>query len=307
MKSIINLMQKIDAKHLFFAGGISAISGLTAAELSGGSLAIWLLFICVVSALIFFALIAIKVAYSLLNTIVTAVKRPRTRSASKSNRNIPLVIVGLITLIAISSLRAQLGGGVAVSIVQACALVMVLYGFGMSWTRKGSKTKKKQATRTVAEPVDSNELIKVWRDILDGKSHSWKPLVAAIVHISNVPDDVIEVAEKTNGFNGSGTNKFPRQLNGYDGVLWIARENTTYEPNHMLIFSPVFDDITDKKWWENTPLMLCPDIESWLELKEATVNTLIIDDNIKVTPLTTDKDFSVLTALLKTKHYKDIK
>ena len=75
----------------------------------------------------------------------------------------------------------------------------------------------------------------------------------------------------------------------------------------MLIFSPVFDDITDKKWWENTPLMLCPDIESWLELKEATVNTLIIDDNIKVTPLTTDKDFSVLTALLKTKHYKDIK
>lgn len=220
-------------------------------------------------------------------------------------KNIPLILVGIILLIAISSLRSQIGGGVVVSVIQVIALIIILYGFGMSWTRKGNKPTKKQAARNVAEPVNSIELISVWREITDGnKTWGWKPIVAAITHVNTIPEDVIGVAEKT---NGSATNKFPRQVNGYDGVLWIARENTAYEPDHMLVFSPVFSNITDKKWWENTPLMLCPNIESWLNLKEATVNTLVIEDNVKFTPLTNDKDFSVLTALLKTKHYKDIK
>jgi len=224
----------------------------------------------------------------------------------KRTKNIPLILVGIVLLIAISSLRSQIGGGAVVSIIQVIALIIILYGFGMSWTRKGdAKSSKRQAVRTTAEPVDSNELIKVWRDITDGnRTWGWKPVIAAIAHVNSIPEDVIGVAEKT---NGSATNKFPRQANGYDGVLWIARENKAYEPDHMLVFSPVFSNITDKKWWENTPLMLCPNIESWLNLKEATVNTLVIDDNIKFTPLTNDKDFSVLTALLKTKHYKDIK
>lgn len=226
-------------------------------------------------------------------------------SKQHKKKNIPLILVGIILFIAISSLRSQIGSGITVSIIQVCALVIVLYGFGMSWTRKGGKPNKKQPSRTDSQPIDSNELIKVWKDITDGeKTWGWKPVVAAIAHISSIPEDVVGVAEKT---NGSATNKFPRQVNGYDGVIWIAREDTAHEPDHMLVFSPVFSDITDKKWWENTPLMLCPNIESWLNLKEATVNTLVIDDNIKMTPLTNDNDFSVLTALLKTKHYKDIK
>lgn len=139
MKALIKSIQKIDAKHLFFAGGISAVSGLAATVFSGSSFAVWLLVICVVSAAIFFALIAIKVAYSLLNSIVSIVKRPHTRNTGKSKRNVPLIVVGLVTLIAISSLRAQLGGGVAVSIIQVCALVIILYGFGMSWTRKNKR------------------------------------------------------------------------------------------------------------------------------------------------------------------------
>ena len=224
---------------------------------------------------------------------------------SKRKKNIPLILIGVVLLLAITSLRSQIGSGLVISIIQVCALVIILYGFGVSWTRKGNKSSKKQASRTVAEPVDSNELIKVWRDITDGNNTwGWKPIVATIAHINSIPEDVINVAEKT---NGSATNRFPKQVNGYDGVLWIAREKTAYEPDHMLVFSPVFSNITDKKWWENTPLMLCPNIEPWLNLKEATVNTLVIDNDIKITPLTNDEDFSVLTALLKTKHYKDIK
>ncbi len=226
-------------------------------------------------------------------------------SSQSKKRNTPLILIGITLLIAISLLRSQIGGGAVVSIIQVIALIMILYGFGMSWTRKSNKSSKKQTARNVADQVDSNELIKVWREITDGNNTwGWKPIVAAITHIDSIPDDVVGVAEKT---NGSATNRFPRQVNGYDGVLWIARENKTYEPDHMLVFSPVFSNITDKKWWENTPLMLCPNIESWLNLKEATVNTLVIDDDVKMTPLTNDKDFSVLTALLKTKHYKDIK
>lgn len=161
MKALINLIQKIDAKHLFFAGGISAASGLAATVLSGSSFAICLLVICVVSALIFFTLIATKMAYSLLNSIVTTVKRPRTRNTGKSKRNIPLITVGLITLIAISSLRAQLGGGVAVSIIQVCALVIILYGFGMSWTRKNKRhdntESKHNRSNSLNERVQASE------------------------------------------------------------------------------------------------------------------------------------------------------
>ncbi len=152
---------------------------------------------------------------------------------------------------------------------------------------------------------DSTELIKVWREITDGdRTWGWKPIIAAIVHINSIPEDVIDVAEKT---NGSASNKFPRQANGYDGILWIARENKPYEPDHMLIFSPVFNNITDKKWWENTPLMLSVDIESWLEIKEVSEKKLVIGDNVKITPLTDDRDFAILAALLKTKKYKDAK
>lgn len=220
-------------------------------------------------------------------------------------RNTPVILIGIILLLAITLLRSQIGGGVVAAIIQVLALVMILYGFGMSWTRKGKKTNKKQTTRSTAQPVDSTELIKVWRDITDGNNTwGWKPIVAAIAHINTIPESVVDVAQKT---NGSAANRFPRQVNGYDGVLWIAREDAPYEPDHMLVFSPVFSDMTDKKWWENIPLMLCPDIESLLDLKEAAVNTLVINDDVKMTPLTNDKDFSVLTALLKTRHYKDLK
>lgn len=223
----------------------------------------------------------------------------------QKKKNIPIILVGVVLLIAITSLRSSIGGGLVVGVIQVCALVIILYGFGMSWTRKGAKIAQRVSTDNSSDIIDSSELIKVWRDITNGgMTHDWKPVIAAIAHINSIPNSVVDVAEKT---NGSAANRFPKQENGYDGVLWIARENTDYKPDHMLIFSPVFKDITDKKYWENTPLMLCPDIESWLNIKEASEKTLIIDEGVKMNPLTNDKDFSILTALLKTKHYKDIK
>jgi len=51
-------------------------------------------------------------------------------------KNIPIILVGVVLLIAITSLRSSIGGGLVVGVVQVCALVIILYGFGMSWTRK---------------------------------------------------------------------------------------------------------------------------------------------------------------------------
>ena len=65
-------------------------------------------------------------------------------------KNIPLIIVGIILLVAITSLRSQIGGGLMVSIIQACALVIILRGFGLSWTRKNerhSSTKQRTISR----------------------------------------------------------------------------------------------------------------------------------------------------------------
>lgn len=58
------------------------------------------------------------------------------KTQRKNKRNIPLILVGIVLLITVTSLRSSMGGGVAVSIIQVCALMIVLYGFGMSWTRK---------------------------------------------------------------------------------------------------------------------------------------------------------------------------
>ena len=154
---------------------------------------------------------------------------------------------------------------------------------------------------------DFTELIKVRKEIAEGdmtRTLGWKPVVASIAHINSIPHHVIDTVEV---MFWSRKYNFPKQVKGYTGVLWIARENTAYMPDHMLVFSPVFNNTTDAKLWNKVPLTLCSDIESWLEIKEASEKTLIIDDDIKMTPLTNDKDFSILTALLKTKHYKDIK
>lgn len=226
-------------------------------------------------------------------------------SKQRRNKNIPLILVGIISLLAITSLRSQIGGGVTISIIQVCAFAVILYGFGMSWTRKEASATKRTYADSSSNLIDSNELIKAWKEIINGdKTWGWKPVVASIAHINSIPHHVIDTAEVT---SWSRKYNFPKQVKGYTGVLWIAREDTPYKPNHMLIFSPVFNNITDIKLWNKVPLMLCPDIESWLEIKEASEKTLIIDDDIKMTPLTNDKDFSILTALLKTKHYKDIK
>lgn len=139
MKALSNIIQRIDAKYLFLAGGTSVVSGFAATIFSESSIAVWLFLTCIASAIAFAGLIAIKIVFGIFSATASIARGSRARPSHKSKRNVPLIIVGLITLIAVSSLRSSIGGGIAVSIIQVCALVIVLYGFGMSWTRKNKQ------------------------------------------------------------------------------------------------------------------------------------------------------------------------
>lgn len=136
MKKLLNGIQKIDAKHLFLTGGASVSLAFIAVLFPDNENATWFLLAGLLSAGIFAVLIAVKMATSVLTALVTAVKHPRSINKQGSSKNIPLILIGVILLLAITSLRSQIGGGFVVSIIQVCALMIILYGFGMSWTRK---------------------------------------------------------------------------------------------------------------------------------------------------------------------------
>lgn len=74
-------------------------------------------------------------------------------SRQKRKKNIPLILVGILLLITITSLRSQIGGGVTVGIIQVCSLMIILYGFGMSWTRK--EMRKSESNTNHLEVSDS--------------------------------------------------------------------------------------------------------------------------------------------------------
>lgn len=151
MDKLLNIIQKIDAKHLLFTGGMSAFLGFLAVLIPDSGAAIWLFLASIVSATVFVVLIAVKMLHSVISYIFSVIKRTHSVPNHKTKRNTPLIMVGLITLIAITSLRSQIGGGSMVSVIQVCALMIILYGFGMSWTRKRNKTSKKQAKQCLEQ------------------------------------------------------------------------------------------------------------------------------------------------------------
>lgn len=160
MKALSNIIQRIDAKYLFLAGGTSVVSGFAAIIFSESSIAVWLFLTCIASAIAFAGLIAIKIVFGIFSATASIARGSRARPSHKSKRNVPLIIVGLITLIAVSSLRSSIGGGIAVSIIQVCALVIVLYGFGMSWTRKGRQNESNDlSVPTVLEKAQNEYTI----------------------------------------------------------------------------------------------------------------------------------------------------
>ena len=156
--------------------------------------------------------------------------------------------------------------------------------------------------------IDVPSLSRMKNEIVSSNRNGWITITAAIVHIDNIPKDVINTAVfiRKNLYNLS-SNKFPEQNSGYDGVIWIERENIPYMPFYRLMFMPKFSSIDDEEKWGDTMLELCIDLESWLEIKEITERILVTGDGLRIAPMANDRDFAILSVLLKTKKYKDVK
>lgn len=73
--------------------------------------------------------------------------------SEKKKRNIPLIVVGIIVLIAVTPYVGE--GGALMPILQVCGLIVILVGFGVPWKRK----KKASTNRGVLTPVDINDYV----------------------------------------------------------------------------------------------------------------------------------------------------
>lgn len=73
--------------------------------------------------------------------------------SEKKKRNIPLIVVGIIILIAVTPYVGE--GGALIPILQACGLIVILIGFGVPWKRK----KKATASKGILTPVDIDDYV----------------------------------------------------------------------------------------------------------------------------------------------------
>lgn len=73
--------------------------------------------------------------------------------SKQKKRNIPLIVIGIVVLIAVTPYIGK-GGGL-IPILQVCGLAITLIGFGMPW-RRGKKT---TATNGILTPVDINDYV----------------------------------------------------------------------------------------------------------------------------------------------------
>lgn len=73
--------------------------------------------------------------------------------SKQKKRNIPLIVIGIIILIAVTPYVGQ--GGSLTPILQVCGLIVVLIGFGVPWKRK----KQKKSHKGILKPVSIDDYV----------------------------------------------------------------------------------------------------------------------------------------------------
>jgi hypothetical protein len=61
------------------------------------------------------------------------------KEAKTNKRNVPLILIGVVTFVLATILKANsigLSVGVALDILQVIGIILILLGFGVSWTKK---------------------------------------------------------------------------------------------------------------------------------------------------------------------------
>lgn len=144
-RKISSIVERLYARYLYVAGGaviLFLFIAISTADTSDNA-TLWMLG-AVVSACIFFAILILKIAYYFIVGTVSATKETlgaikgrKLSPKDQRKKNIPLIVVGIVILVASTPFVGS--GGAFIPLLQVLGLIVILAGFGVPFTRPPQK------------------------------------------------------------------------------------------------------------------------------------------------------------------------
>lgn len=120
----------------------------------------------------------------------------------RKKKNIPLIVTGLILLIAVTALRSQLGGSAVVSVIQVGALIVILSGFGVAWTRKEERRNENEAVTRNNVRVYLDAYRQLQQDYRPGDLELYRHLINTFTPDMNVASATFTFAQNMANHKG---------------------------------------------------------------------------------------------------------